>query len=56
MIKTTEQIEDIKARRAEARRWLENAAQVFKETECSLGAGIIGDAINEIRAGGMEEY
>ena len=56
MNKTTEQIKDINMRRAEAMRWMENAAQVFKETECSLGAGIIGDAINEIRTGCMEEY
>lgn len=36
--------------------WMKNAMQIFKETECSMGANIIGEAMNEIRDGGMEEY
>ena len=55
-MKTKEQIEEINARRAQAMEWMENARQVFVETECSLGDSIISNAIREIRNGGMDEY
>jgi len=56
MDKTEQQIREINAERQRAIRLLEDAVEIFELTECSLGAGIIGDAIDEIREGGMDEY
>ena len=53
-MKTTEEIEAINKKRTECLHLLVQAKQIMKDTECSLGADIIGDAIGEITEGGIE--
>ena len=55
-MKTEDEIKEINRKRAECINLLIRARQIMKDTECSLGADIIGDAMNEITEGGMDEY
>lgn len=54
--KTEQEIQIINQKRARAIDYMMTAQMIFKQTECSLGAGIVGDAIQEIISGGMDEY
>lgn len=54
--KTDEEIAQINEERARALRLVSEAIKIFEDTGCSRGAGILGEAANEIRTEGMDEY
>ncbi len=55
-MKTENEINEINKQRKQCLNLLLEAKKIMAETECSLGASIISDAIYEITQEGADEY
>lgn len=55
-MKIESDIKDINRKRREAMQKLSEAMEIFKRTECSLGAQLVFDCILELIEAGANEY